>query len=192
MKYIFHCLLSFCTCCKSDCLFHFAQDDYLTTTILALAALPEDIYEMLLDVFRMYSLRELEGQSQLSSRKLNNGADCKPGNFKDFIQIQDRECQEDLLQDLTNRRCTLKNFTKECEIIKRRQKTQEQFVLQTNAGTWSNAVQKYPAHTTVTVIDRFTGVNFKRSAPEVWNNFIASAKKFKQGEGKNTIQGDHK
>ena len=150
--------------------FHFTQDNYLPTTILSLAGLPDDLYELLMEVFSKYAMAGLKDSKKLSNRQLENqGADCKPSNFSDFVQIVGSDCQHNLLQELIDGECGMKEFISECAAIKPRQKTQEQFVRQTNSGSWKNAETKYPAHTTVNAIDRFTGINFKRAALEVWN-----------------------
>ena len=168
--------------------FHFTQDNYLPTTVLSLSGLPDDLYELLMEVFSKYAMAGLKDSKKLSNRQLENqGADCKPSNISDFVQIVDSDCQHNPLQELIDGECSMKEFISECAAIKRRQKTQEQSVRQTNSRSWKNAEKRYPAHTTVNAIDRFTGINFKRAVPEIWNFYVASAKKFKQGQGENTM-----
>ena len=155
----------------------------MTNTIFNLAEAPDNIYELLQQLYKKYAVGGLKDLTLKSSEKSSGAPVCKPGHFKDFVKIKDKVCQAVMLREVVAGKKTLKEFSDECLDIKRRQNTQGQFLRETGCQSWEEAEERYPIHTSLEAVDRFHGVNFKKGAPHAWNEHVKGAKQHKEAQG---------
>ena len=135
---------------------------------------------MIDQVFKKYISGNLVS---LKRKEHDDGPDCKPGNFQDWVKIEDEGCKETMLQELLSGKKTFKEFSDESKLIKRRQNVQKQFLRDTECRSWEEAEQRYPLHTTVEALDRFGGINFQRGTHQVWSDHVTAAKLYSKSKG---------
>ena len=148
-----------------------------------LASLQDDVYTLLEEVYELHNERGIKDMKDLSSKELQCGGDLKSYLFQDFTKITDTECQKELLRELLDGTFNMNEFKSECKTINKRGEAQRAFMKAVGESSWETTSEVYPLHSTAESLDRFNGLNFKRSLPEVWRSYIKSAKRFKEGIG---------
>ena len=91
------------------------------------------------------------------------GGEVKPYHFQEFLKINDKTCQVDVLEELVSGQLSLKEFKVESKFINKRWIAQTQFNKDVGLGSWDRCREVYPHHTMVEAMDRFSGLNFSKT-----------------------------
>ncbi len=109
--------------------------------LFLLAALPNDTYKVLLDVFATF-----EGAKKSMS---HSKPDCKASNFRELRNLDDGTVHT-LLERVQQGTLPLNRLNQECKEIKKLNRLKAEFAKEVGASSWEEAAEKYP---------RFTGVD---------------------------------
>ena len=153
----------------------------LSPIVIRLAMLEETAYLKLMEVYKAHDEGLIKGQ-KIKLDKTRR--DLKPHIFSGLVQVKHMPSQADLLRELVDGHTTLGTFKQECAQVAKRQAAQSLFMKAVNVKTWEQASLDYPSHCTSKAVDRFRGVDLRRSTPVTWADHVQSAKRFKQGESK--------
>ena len=141
--------------------------------IFYLAALPDESFDALKDIFLLYSKGKLKDQNVSHSKKgtASKPPDLKASNFKCLRGIEPSVVNR-LLTELKDKQISLREMSSECGSIKQLHKVQKAFVKGTNSSSWEDAMQKWPNYCTASQLEPFKKLNFSGSVlPEPFLHF---------------------
>ena len=115
-------------------------------TVFFLSSLPEDLYEIALDVLQKYGKLEMKGQ-RAKIKDLKTGrqttVDCPIYNFKCLRgDLTDNEIRG-LLEDLAGHKITFAELKTEASRIKEIKQVQRQFIAMTGSKSWEEVIVRY-------------------------------------------------
>ena len=115
-------------------------------TMFFLSSLPDDLYQMVLDVLKKYGKLEIKGQ-RAKKKDLNSGLktaiDCPIYNFKCLrgdLTYDEIRC---LLEDLTAHKVTFAELKQEASHLKEIKEVQRQFITKTGSENWKEVTERY-------------------------------------------------
>ena len=80
----------------------------------------------------------------------------------------------ELLTDVASKKLNLQQINAESSKIKKIRDIQTAFVRETGVSSWTEATQKFPAHTTPEALDEFTSCKFtSKCIPQRYNHLIS-------------------
>ena len=95
-----------------------------------------------------------------SKKGIDSIPELKGSTFKPLRGLEP-EVVHDLLTDLSERKCSLKEIMIKCHDIKALQKVQGGFVRGTNCTSWEEAVEKYPQFATAEKLEAFKNLDYQ-------------------------------
>ena len=131
--------------------------------VFFLASLPKETFTVAKQVFELYSMGEIKGQSAKRGT-LGKKIDLKGSNFKHARGL-DMTLVHQLLCEVASQEKSIAEMTAECVKVKRLRDLQQSFMLQTGSSSWEEATSKYPAHTTPEALDEFACISFPSKSP---------------------------
>ncbi|XP_064398767.1 uncharacterized protein LOC135345276 isoform X2 [Halichondria panicea] len=101
---------------------------------------------------------------------------CKGVNFKPLRGLEEEE-RRNLLQEVQCGELSLKDLSQKCKVIKKMKEIKLAFITQLDIGSWEEALQLYPTHTSDENLAQFTSLYFKKSnVPQTFCSFCTQAK----------------
>lgn len=112
-------------------------------TIFFLSSLPEDLYQLVLEVFNKYGKLEIKGQ-KAKTKDLKAGLkttlDCPVYNFKCLRGDLTNDEIRALLNDMVQRKLSFTELKNEASRIKEVKEVQRQFVARTGSKNWEEVI----------------------------------------------------
>lgn len=146
--------------------------------IYFLASLPTRSFHVLHSVYLAHSKGRLKGQViSRSDKGIDAVLDLKGSTFKAFRGL-DSDVVYQLLTEIDNKKCSVKEAISKCAEIKVLQKIQEAFIKVTNCEDWDEAVTKYPDFATAEKLEPFKKLDFSnpKKVPDKFLKFCQRAK----------------
>ena len=146
--------------------------------IYFLASLPVKSFDVLKNIYKAHSKGRLKGQViSRSDKGIDSILDLKGSSFKSFRGL-DSDTIYQLLTDIDNKKCSIKEAIGKCAEIKVLQKIQAAFIKFTNCEDWDEAVTKYPDFATAEKLEPFKKLDFNNSKkiPDKFLKFCQQAK----------------
>ena len=141
--------------------------------IFYLAALPDTSFDILKDIYILYSKGKFKDQSISHSKKgtASKPPDLKASNFKCLRGIEPSVVNR-LLTELKEKQISLREMSSECGSIKQLHKVQKAFVKGTNSSSWEDTRQKWSNYCTASQLEPYKKLNFSGSVlPEPFLHF---------------------
>lgn len=114
-------------------------------TIFFLSSLPEDLYQLVLEVFNKYGKLEIKGQKAKTKdlkAGLKTSLDCPVYNFKCLRGDLTNDEIRALLNDMVQRKLSFTELKNEASRIKEVKEVQRQFVTRTGSKNWEEVIQR--------------------------------------------------
>jgi len=114
-------------------------------TIFFLSSLPDDLYQLVLEVFNKYGKLEIKGQ-KAKTKDLKAGLkttlDCLVYNFKCLRGDLTNDEIRALLKDMIQRKLSFTELKDEASRIKEIKEVQRQFVTRTGSKNWEEVIKR--------------------------------------------------
>jgi hypothetical protein len=147
--------------------------------IFFLAALPEDEYVIVKEIFNLYELCEIKDQKLSRSQRgtlMHSKLDCKGVNFKPFRGLGSIT-RKDLLEKVRDGDLSFSELGTSSKYIKKMANVKTQFMRYLNLTSWEMAEEMYPEHTKKENMEPFMDMSFKdNNIPTLFQAFCKQAK----------------
>ena len=114
-------------------------------TIFFLSSLPDDLYQLVLEVFNKYGKLEIKGQKAKTKdlkASLKTTLDCPVYNFKCLRGDLTNDEIRALLKDMIQHKLSFTELKNEASRIKEIKEVQRQFVTRTGSKNWEEVVKR--------------------------------------------------
>ena len=146
---------------------------------LFLASLPQEEYQIVLQIFEKFEECELKDQSLSRAQRgatRNSKLDCKGGYFKPLRGI-DPSTRKELLQQVLDGDLSFRELASSCKYAKKMRDVQVSFMRYLDLPSWEVAMDKYPEQTKNERLEPFLDLPFKTdSMPPSFVSFCQLAK----------------
>ena len=148
--------------------------------IYFLAALPQEEYDLVLNIFELFEACDLKDQ-KISKNQRGSMAisklDCKGVNFKPLRNI-DEKTRKNLLSRVCDRNLCFAELGAQCKYVKQLTEIRKKFVQYVGVSSWEAAKETYPDFTRTEKLEAFKDMSFKgKTMPPP---FVAYCKQAKQ------------
>lgn len=161
----------------STCFIYIQVEKLDDAMMFYLSSLPEDTFVILSKIFEMFSDADLKGQHVPRSKKGTTAKlpDLKGSQFKCLRNIE-KDMVHTLLEEVSERKMSMKELSSECASIKLINKVQAAFVKGTNCTDWEDAVSKFPSFATAEQLEPYKNLDFSGSTlPKQFLSFCQRA-----------------
>lgn len=160
--------------------------------IFFLASLPKAAFDVVSGIFRTFAEGKLKDQTIPRSKKgIKSLPELKGSAFKAFRGL-DPSTIHRLLTDILNRDLSIKEATTQCADIKALQKIQHGFLRVMNMGSWDEAKEMYPQHTTPEKLEPFKHLDFSgHQLPQQFLQFCQQIRASERSESPTTEDHDN-
>ena len=147
--------------------------------IYFLASLPDDEYEIVLEIFDLFESCDLKDQKLTRKQRgilISSKLDCKGVNFKPLCGISP-STRKMLLTQVRNKDISFSELNTQCKYIKKMDDIKANFMKYLNVHSWEVAREKFPEHTKKEKLEAFMDMTFKKdSMPPLFVSFCKQAK----------------
>ena len=148
--------------------------------IFFLASLPEDDYQLFINIVKLFQKCEMKGQklSKATRKKIETEMlDCKGLHFKPLRGIQP-VVRSKFLQQLSSKEISFTELASMCRQHKQLDEVKKQFQKYLNLPSWEEATRRYAGYATEEKLKPYFGLPFKQgSVPPSFAAFCEQAKK---------------
>ena len=148
--------------------------------IFHLASLPDDDYQLFLNIVQLFQKCEMKGQklSKATRKKIETEMlDCKGLHFKPLRGIQP-VVRSKFLQQLSSKEISFTELASMCRQHKHLEEVKKQFQKYLNLPSWEEATRRYAGYATEEKLKPYLGLHFKQgSVPPSFASFCEQAKK---------------
>lgn len=147
--------------------------------ICFLASLPNDEYDIVMEVFQLFESCELKDQKLSRNKRgimVNSKLDCKGVNFKPLRGIP-AATRKNLLTQLRDKEISFPELSSSCKRTKKMEEVKKHFLKYLHLDSWEVAIEKYPAYTKKERMEAFIDLDFKKDITP--SAFVAYCKQAK-------------
>ena len=131
--------------------------------ILFLASLPQDEYQLVLQVFERFEDCEVKDQGLSRAQRRVSKLDCKGGYYKPLRGI-DPSTRKELLQQVSDGEMSFGELASSCKYAKKMRDIQVSFMRYLDLPSWEVAMRKYPEYTKKERLEPFLNSSFKKDS----------------------------
>ena len=147
--------------------------------IFFLAALPDEEYAIIKEIFDLYEKCEIKDQKLSRTQRaslIHSKLDCKGVNFKPLRGLL-AKTRKELLEKIRDTQLSFTELCVSCKYMKKMATVKTQFMRYLNISSWEMAEEIYPHHTKKEKLEPFLDMSFKdNNMPPLFQAFCRQAK----------------